>query len=51
MEGVHIMEDTKGFRLEEIDDTRGADWKKVRYLLLLVLLLALVSGIFFAGLC
>ena len=43
------MEQTKGFRTEEIDETRGNDWKKTRYLLVVVVLIAAVSGIFFAA--
>lgn len=43
------MEQTKGFRTEEIDETRGNDWKKTRYLLVVVVLVAAVSGIFFAA--
>jgi hypothetical protein len=43
------MENTKGFRMEEIDGKRGNDWKKTRYVMLLIVAVAAISGIFFAA--
>jgi hypothetical protein len=43
------MDDAERSRLEDIDTSRKNDWKTTRYLLVLVLLIAVVSGIFFAA--
>jgi hypothetical protein len=45
------MEDPKSvnFRLDNIDDARGSDWKKARYTFVFVLIVAALSGVFFAA--